>query len=752
MSDIINRFRNSSNICPICGGHDRLPRGHGERCSGYLSDDGEYAFCTREEKAGSLELRDTQPPAYKHKLHGPCNCGVEHNADHRQAYRSSAKGTGQKKQRTFIDGFTYDDERAVAKYHYYDTDGQRLYTVVRYQWPSDDPGKKYEKDFRPFRWEGREPIAGIKQVKERVLYNEPALRQADKATPVYWVESEKSVDKLKQIGLLAVCTQGGAITGTNSAKWNKAYAEAVRGRNVFLLADNDDAGEAHVKNVATYLKGIAASVRIVRLPDLPPKGDVYDWLEAGGTREQLEAMTPVPKSRFKYASDVKPEPVNWLWKNRIARGMGTLVVGDPGLGKGATLTKVAAAVTRGGMLPDNHPIEPGGVILMSPEDSEAHTIVPRLIAAGADLTKIILLSKVTEYDEEGNPRERPITFPGDAPILEEAIKDCNASLAIIDPVMSMIDMKYDAHKDQAVRFALGRVLDVAEKQGCAVVGVMHLNKGQSSNALYRSGGSIGFIGLFRVGLFFVTDPDNKEGGVIVNHKNNLASKVKTKSLCYSLCETNDEMVYIEWTGESSYTQDQLLNQDVLDNPKSEKESELITILKNNNNQPMSPEAILAKLTTGQSRNALDKMLDRKVQDGVILRVSRGMYTYKDNPSYTEQKRQHQNTTSDLSDLSDSTATDDAQDQSDRSDRSDVTFNGQLNNNNIEDGITPPVLLTDLSTPTRPPRPTIDCGFCGPVEWLWSTQEHDYLCPKCFSPFAWTLENNQNAGRFLKALK
>jgi hypothetical protein len=429
---------------------------------------------------------------------------------------------------------------------------------------------------------------------------------------------------------------------------------------VFLLADNDDAGEAHVKNVAAYLKGIAASVRIVRLPDLPPKGDVYDWLEAGGTREHLEAMTPAPKPRFKYASDVKPEPVNWLWKNRIARGMGTLVVGDPGLGKGATLTKVAAAVTRGGMLPDNHAIEPGGVILMSPEDSEAHTIVPRLIAAGADLTKIILLSKVTEYDEEGNPHERPITFPGDAPVLEEAIKDCNASLAIIDPVMSMIDMKYDAHKDQAVRFALGRVLDVAEKQGCAVVGVMHLNKGQSSNALYRSGGSIGFIGLFRVGLFFVPDPDNKEGGVIVNHKNNLASKVKTASLRYSLCETNDEMVYIEWTGESAYTQDQLLYQEpgISDNSVSTSESEILAILKKHENAlsptgvymklqeerrkkliaqhpEMTDEELDEKLQAVQSKDALEKMLKRKAEQGVLIRPSRGLYTYRDNPLYTE---------------------------------------------------------------------------------------------------------------------
>jgi DNA primase len=89
---------------------------------------------------------------------------------------------------------------------------------------------------------------------------------------------------------LAVCSAGGAITGTSSNKWDNAYAEALRGRHVILLPDNDKAGEDHVKNVAAGLKGIAASVKIVRLPDLSEKGDVSDWLEAGGTREQLEAM------------------------------------------------------------------------------------------------------------------------------------------------------------------------------------------------------------------------------------------------------------------------------------------------------------------------------------------------------------------------------------------------------------------------------------------------------------------------------
>lgn len=607
----MKRFRKWGEHCPICEGHPGIKQGIGERCAGFASDDGEYVYCQREQFAGSLELNEkTQPPTFCHKMYGPCNCGTQHNPPHTSTH----------------------NKKIDEIYSYHDAQGQLVYQAVRYE---------------PKGFSQRRPLPGGKWAwnmtgVETVLYHLPALLKAPSDVTIYIAEGERKVETLEKLGLVATCNVGGA------GKWDASYSEALRDRHIIILPDNDAAGEAHAKVVTEPSIGIVASIKIVNLPGLPEKGDIVNWVASGGTREQLEALvseTPYTwqkqKRKFTYASGVQIEPVNWLWKKRIARGMGTLMVGDPGLGKSMTLIKIAAAVSTGGMLPDNGTIEPGGVIIMSPEDSEAHTIVPRLVAAGADLSKIILLNTVTDYDAKGKEYERPISFPDDAPILEEAIEDCHASLAIIDPVLSMIDMKYDSHKDQAVRHALGRVLSAAEKQGCAVVGVMHLNKGQNGNALYRSGASIAWVAMFRVGLFVVPDPDNEQGGVIVNHKNNLASKTSTVSLRYCFHETRDEIGFIEWEGESSYSQSELLNQGTpTDNPKSELETDILSVLRENG-LPMTPSMIHEKLPD-KSIDAIEKVLKRRVEQGVLIRPNRGLYTYNGNPLYATTTKDENN--------------------------------------------------------------------------------------------------------------
>lgn len=611
------RFLTSSSKCPICGGYDRIQRGLGLRCCGFACDNPEYVVCTREEHAGNLDPLDTQPEGYKHKLHGECKCGIQHGASIHQ-FPNIPSAPKSKKQAT------QDHGKVVAEYIYRDKQGRPLYQVLRHE----------DKHFSQRRSENGRWIPGINGIP-RLPYCLPELLKASLETDIYIPEGEKDVDNLRIRGLVATCNSGGACN------WDDNLNQYFKGRRVVLLADNDDKGREHVELVTKKLQGIASRITIIHFPELPEKGDVSDWFTTGGTKEKLEQIVQstaptreAKKRKFKYASDVQIEPVDWLWKKRLARGMLTLMVGDPGLGKSMGLMKIAATVTTGGGLPDNTPIEPGGVIIMAPEDSDEHTIVPRLMAAGADLTKIILLTKVTDCDKDGNEYERPISFPEDASILEEAIIDCKASLAIIDPVLAMISEKYDSHKDQAVRLALGRVTDVAAKQHCAVMGVVHLNKAQSGNALYRSSASIGFIGMARVGLFVVLDPDNERGGVIVNHKNNLADRTKTASIRYSFHETEQEIGYIEWEGASEYSQQELLNQSTpTDNKKSEQEADIVTVLKENG-RAMTPAEIHASLNSGQSLNAMEQMLKRKLEQGVLMRPARGLYTYNGNPLYT----------------------------------------------------------------------------------------------------------------------
>jgi putative DNA primase/helicase len=113
-----------------------------------------------------------------------------------------------------------------------------------------------------------------------VPYRLPELL-AEPKRGVFVVEGEKDVDNLVRIGVLATCNAGGA------GKWSAEHANFLQGRNVAVLPDNDKPGRNHAQQVAITLQGIAASVRLVDLPNLPPKGDVSDWVAAGGTKDAL---------------------------------------------------------------------------------------------------------------------------------------------------------------------------------------------------------------------------------------------------------------------------------------------------------------------------------------------------------------------------------------------------------------------------------------------------------------------------------
>lgn len=239
--------------CPICKGDQDERRGAGERCFGYLADNGEWTFCTREEFAGRAVLRSGSN-AYPHQLKGKCPCGTEHApADPKPKRGKAGQGT------------------IVQTYPYHDADGTFLMETVRLE----------PKDFRQ-----RRPIAGgtwawdLKGVPI-VPYRLPELLAADPEQTVFIVEGEKDVDALRNLGAVATCNHGGA------GKWRSEHARYLKDRDVVILADNDKAGRDHAESVAKSLQGIARSVRIVLLPGLPEKGDVSDFIASGGTREDI---------------------------------------------------------------------------------------------------------------------------------------------------------------------------------------------------------------------------------------------------------------------------------------------------------------------------------------------------------------------------------------------------------------------------------------------------------------------------------
>src|SRR5207249_4181617 len=160
-----------------------------------------------------------------------------------------------------------------ATYDYVDDRGALLFQVVRF----------LPKNFKQRRPDGNGNwIWNLKDVR-RVLYRLPVLLAADRIQTIYIVEGEKDAQRLLDLGLVATTNPGGA------GKWRPEFNEPLRGRHVVISPDNDDAGRAHAQTVASSLHQVAASIKILVLPDLSPKGDISDWLDAGGTVEALLA-------------------------------------------------------------------------------------------------------------------------------------------------------------------------------------------------------------------------------------------------------------------------------------------------------------------------------------------------------------------------------------------------------------------------------------------------------------------------------
>ena len=181
--------------------------------------------------------------------------------------------------------------------------------------------------------------------------------------------------------------------------------------------------------------------------------------------------------RLTPASGMAVRPVRWLWQDRLALGHISLLAGREGIGKSTVGYQLAADVTRG-HLPGAHFNEPRRVLVSAAEDSWEHTIVPRLMAAGADLDLVyrvdVLRSGLIPTD---------LVLPLDLRRLEQEAQSVAAVLLLMDPLMSRLDAKIDTHKDADVRLALEPLGRVAETTGMAVLGVIHLNKSRPPTPL-----------------------------------------------------------------------------------------------------------------------------------------------------------------------------------------------------------------------------------------------------------------------------
>jgi RecA-family ATPase len=197
-------------------------------------------------------------------------------------------------------------------------------------------------------------------------------------------------------------------------------------------------------------------------------------------------------------------PVSWLWAGRIPLGVLSLLAGRPKLGKSTLAYELAAQLTTG-ELEGDLAATPGNVLVVTFEDLIAETVVPRLCAAGADLSRGRTIEAL-----EGDQRDL-VSLPGDVPRIAEAAAEFDVRLLIVDPLMAALAGGTDSHRDSQVRRVLAPLAKLAEERGLAVLTIMHLNKGQGADLIGRIGGSVAFTGAARSLLVFGADPQDPDG-------------------------------------------------------------------------------------------------------------------------------------------------------------------------------------------------------------------------------------------------
>src|SRR5437870_4429226 len=222
------------------------------------------------------------------------------------------------------------------------------------------------------------------------------------------------------------------------------------------------------------------------------------------------------------AADIDPKRIDFLWLGRIARGKHTAIAGEPGDGKSQLSVYVAATVSRGGEWPCGEGSAPiGNVIILNAEDGADDTVVPRLIAAAADLERVHIVSAVLQDDGKGR---RSFNLQSDLALLEREIARIgDVALVIIDPISSYMG-KADSHKNAEVRGALEPLSEMAERLKVAILSITHFSKvgaGNNSKALHRFIGSIAFVGAPRAAFAVIEDADNEDRILFLHAKNNM---------------------------------------------------------------------------------------------------------------------------------------------------------------------------------------------------------------------------------------
>jgi putative DNA primase/helicase len=232
-----------------------------------------------------------------------------------------------------------------------------------------------------------------------------------------------------------------------------------------------------------------------------------------------EAGSDLPDGvRLINGSELKPTPISWLWPGWLAKGKFHILAGAPGQGKTTIAMAMAATTTLGGSFPDGSRCDAGNVVVWSGEDDPADGLLPKLIAAGADISRVFFVGDVRIEGE---------TVPFDPSrdmghLMSEIERIGGVSLLVVDPVVTAV--AGDSHKNTEVRRGLQPLVDLATHTGAAVLGISHFSKGgQGQDPAQRVVGSIAFSAVARIVLVAakVKGEDGEDKRILARSKSNI---------------------------------------------------------------------------------------------------------------------------------------------------------------------------------------------------------------------------------------
>ena len=335
-----------------------------------------------------------------------------------------------------------------------------------------------------------------------------------------------------------------SLGGVSGKALRQFLSERPDVERVFLCLDADKAGEDACKRLTALLPDTVSVTRIQ--PCMKDWNDVLVHRAEIPNRNYFKSIVLKEPSKPETVkiirmSDVELTPVEWLWKPYLPFGKLSVLQGNPGEGKTYFAMHLAAACTNGKLLPNMERVEPFNVIYQTAEDGLGDTVKPRLIEAGADLDRVLVIDdsdvQLTLSDER----------------IEKAIVENNARLVIIDPIQAYLGSDVDMNRANEVRPIFMRLGQVAQRTGCAILLIGHLNKAAGMQSLQRGLGSIDIAAAVRSVMFIGKLKHDPTMRILTHEKSSLAPP--GVSLAFSL---GDEGGF-RWVGEYDITADEMLS-------------------------------------------------------------------------------------------------------------------------------------------------------------------------------------------------